>query len=95
MPGMTSIDSLTPPAVLEEAVRRIGSQAATARLLGLSQTSVWKWVNRGKALPAEHVLAVEAATGISRHALRPDIYPIEDRAPPSPTDSRQGARDHA
>lgn len=28
-----------------------------------------------KPLPPIHVLAVEAATGISRHDLRPDIYP--------------------
>lgn len=30
-----------------------------------------------KRLPAEHVLAVEAMTGVSRHNLRPDIYPRE------------------
>lgn len=33
----------------------------------------------GKRLPAEHVLAVEAATGVSRHLLRPDIYPLSER----------------
>ncbi|KNH02633.1 hypothetical protein J121_417 [Qipengyuania citrea LAMA 915] len=31
----------------------------------------------GKRLPAEYVLRVEAATDISRHDLRPDIYPRE------------------
>ncbi len=47
------------------------------RLLGLSQAAVSKWVRLGHALPAEHVLKVEEATGLSRHALRPDIYPVE------------------
>lgn len=30
-----------------------------------------------KRLPAEYVLRVEAATGICRHNLRPDIYPVD------------------
>ncbi|WP_080572834.1 transcriptional regulator [Sphingobium yanoikuyae] len=55
----------------------LGSQSALARLCGVSQQSVSKWVLRNKLLPAEHVLAVEHATGISRHDLRPDIYPRE------------------
>lgn len=65
---------------LDRAVRLIGGQTATAKLLGLSQTAVWKWINRSRPLPAEHVLKVEAATGISRHDLRPDIYPLEETA---------------
>ena len=28
-------------------------------------------------MPAEYVLRTEAATGVSRHDLRPDIYPRE------------------
>ncbi|MBB4149103.1 transcriptional regulator [Sphingobium scionense] len=58
----------------------LGSQSALARLCGVSQQSVSKWVLRNKELPAEHVLAVEHATGISRHDLRPDIYPREASA---------------
>lgn len=64
-----------PQTVLRAAVQAVGSQGAMARLLGISQPSVWKWLDKGKPLPAEHVLAVEAATGVSRHDLRPDIYP--------------------
>lgn len=30
-----------------------------------------------KRVPAEHVLRIEAATGVSRHSLRPDIYPVD------------------
>ena len=80
---------------LARACRKIGSQSALARLVGRDQSTVYEWLLLGKALPAEHVLAVEAATGISRHVLRPDIYPVDDPGPPSPTDSRRGARDHA
>lgn len=72
----------TPAEALRVAVDLIGSQAKTARLLGVAQPSVWKWLNKGQHLPAEHVLAVEAATGISRYELRPDIYPQDD-APPA------------
>jgi DNA-binding transcriptional regulator YdaS (Cro superfamily) len=62
---------------LAQAVRKMGSQSAFARLISMSQTTVYEWLRDQRPLPAEHVLGVEAATGISRHDLRPDIYPIE------------------
>jgi DNA-binding transcriptional regulator YdaS (Cro superfamily) len=54
-------------------------------------------VNKGRRLPAEHVLAVEAATGVSRHDLRPDIYPREDAPaqPPAAVPSAAGGTDSA
>ncbi|WP_088368543.1 transcriptional regulator [Sphingomonas dokdonensis] len=64
----------TPNQALSDAVDAAGGQSALGRLLGTSQAAVWKWVRRGKPLPAEHVLKVEEATGISRHRLRPDVY---------------------
>lgn len=77
----------TPHDALREAVSIIGSQAATARLLGVAQPSVWKWLDRAKELPAQHVRAVEAATGIAKEELRPDLY-----GPPPlvPTHDAQG-----
>lgn len=72
-----SAPPLSPNEALRRAVAALGGQSAMARLLGISQPSVWYWVDKGKALPPEHVLAVEDATGISRHDLRPDIYPRE------------------
>lgn len=62
---------------LREAARRAGGQSQLARICKKSQPSVWGWIHRKKCLPAEHVLDVEAATGVSRHLLRPDIYPRE------------------
>lgn len=86
MPDSTPLpdSSISPlPAdALRRAVAIIGGQSKTARLLDLSQTSIWKWVSKGKVLPAEYCLKVEAATGISRHELRPDIYPVEAPALP-------------
>jgi len=65
----------SPFASLKTAVLKSGSQSAFARLCGVSQTAVWKWLQSAKRLPAEHVLKVERATGVSKHLLRPDIYP--------------------
>jgi DNA-binding transcriptional regulator YdaS (Cro superfamily) len=87
--------NLTPYEALRKAVEILGSQQATADLCGVSQTAVWKWLQTSKRLPAEHVLRVEEATGVSRHALRPDIYPRN--YPPAPdarfygVDQRAGA----
>lgn len=69
---------------LKEAISRLKTQTALARLVGVAQPSVSDWVRRMGRLPAEHVLKVEQATGVSRHDLRPDIYPRDD-APPSST----------
>lgn len=71
------MSQLTPFAALELALDRAGSQSQLARICGVSQPSVWKWLQSSKRLPAEYVLRVEAATGVSRHDLRPDIYPVD------------------
>jgi TorA maturation chaperone TorD len=55
---------------LEEAVRAVGGVSELARQIGISQPSVSNW-NR---VPAERVLIVEAATGVDRKILRPDLY---------------------
>lgn len=57
------------------AVRKAGSQTAFGRLLNKRQSVIFGWLRDNRPLPAEHVLIVEEATGISRHDLRPDIYP--------------------
>lgn len=60
---------------LAEAVEAAGGQLALATKIGTSQSNVWEWLRRSKrGVPAEWVLAVEGASGVSRHALRPDIY---------------------
>jgi DNA-binding transcriptional regulator YdaS (Cro superfamily) len=60
---------------LKRAVKIAGGQTALGRACGKKQQHVWNWLNKSRRVPAEDVLAVEAATGVSRHDLRPDIYP--------------------
>jgi TorA maturation chaperone TorD len=55
---------------LEEAIRVAGGVGALAKKLGISQPSVSNW----SRVPAERVLSVEAATGVGRAMLRPDLY---------------------
>lgn len=85
--------------VIAMAVRKAGSQSAFGRLIGKRQSTVAQWLKAGR-LPPEHVLAVEEATGVSRHDLRPDIYPDErtpaaaalDYRPATPDPRYNGAR---
>ena len=55
---------------LSHAIDAAGGVAQLARKIGIAQSSVSNW-NR---VPAQRVLAVEAATGVSRKQLRPDLY---------------------
>ena len=55
---------------LDEAIRVAGGVGALARKIGISQPSVSNWAR----IPAERVLSVEAATGVNRTILRPDLY---------------------
>ncbi|MEO7467377.1 MAG: YdaS family helix-turn-helix protein [Sphingobium limneticum] len=74
------------------AIRAAGSQSAFGRLIGKRQSVVFGWLRDTRPLPAEHVLAIEEATGISRHDLRPDIYP-RDAAPAADRNGHlEGAR---
>lgn len=57
---------------LNEAVHAAGSVSELARQIGISQPSVSNWTR----VPAERVIAVEAATGIDRSILRPDLYSV-------------------
>lgn len=61
----------------EKAAAKIGGQSALARVLGCSPQAVQRMCATGR-VPAERVLAIEAATGVSRHQLRPDIYPKDN-----------------
>jgi TorA maturation chaperone TorD len=65
---------------LEEAVRAVGGVSELARQIGISQPSVSNW-NR---VPAERVLLVEAATGVDRKILRPDLYAESGESPHDP-----------
>jgi len=55
---------------LSEAIRAAGGIGQLARQIGISQPSVSNWTR----VPAERVISVEAATGVDRAVLRPDLY---------------------
>ena len=63
---------------LKRALEIAGSQSKLAAAIGTSQQLVSYWLANGKPLPAEFVLAAEAKLGVSRHDLRPDIYPASE-----------------
>lgn len=58
------------------AAKAAGGQSALARLLKVTPQAVQKMCASGR-VPAERVLEIEKATGVSRHELRPDLYPTE------------------
>lgn len=63
---------------LAKAVEVAGGQSALAAKLGVKQGHIWYWLNKHpNGVPAEYVLPIERETGVSRHDLRPDIYPPE------------------
>jgi DNA-binding transcriptional regulator YdaS (Cro superfamily) len=80
IPYPTHMTYDSPHQAFVHATQQLGGQSAMARLTGKHQTIVRERLVKGQPLWAEHVLAVESATGVSRHDLRPDIYP-RDLAP--------------
>lgn len=60
---------------LEAAIGRAGTQTKFARLIGVTQQAVSRWVAKRRPIPSEFVLRAEEATGIPRWQLRPDLYP--------------------
>ena len=55
---------------LNRAIDAVGGITELARQIGVAQPSVSNW----QRVPAARVIAVEAATGVSRELLRPDLY---------------------
>lgn len=59
---------------IERAVQAAGGPKAVAEKLEIKRQAVEKWIKHER-LPADRVLIIEALSGISRHELRPDLYP--------------------
>ena len=56
---------------LQAAISRAGSTVKLAAALGIASQAISQW----RRVPAGRVLDVERVTGVSRHDLRPDLYP--------------------
>lgn len=64
---------------VNRAIEAGGGLQPLAAKLGVRYQALQKWRKSGR-VPAERVLSVEAASGVSRHELRPDLYPFESRS---------------
>jgi hypothetical protein len=64
--------SLVMDKALEKAIANVGSSKALAEALGVSAQAVSQW----DRVPPLRVLDVERVTGVPRHELRPDMYPV-------------------
>ncbi len=73
---------------LELALGVAGGVSALARIIGVSQPAISGW----KRVPPDRVLAIEAATGIPRTTLRPDLYAEADLPIPDNLDEIDAAR---
>lgn len=60
-------------AAIEAAIAAAGGVTALAHRLDTTPQRIVNWRARGR-VPAGMVLAVESATGISRHEIRPDVF---------------------
>lgn len=61
------------------------SQSVFAQALGVTQGTISHWINGRARIPAERVIGIELATGgkVTRHELRPDLYPLNDSRSPA------------
>jgi DNA-binding transcriptional regulator YdaS (Cro superfamily) len=66
---------------LKRAIEAAGGPAELARFItqnheNITAQAICDW----KRCPPTRVLMVERASGVSRHELRPDIYPLQEQA---------------
>lgn len=78
---------MTPFEALEACLKAAGSQSQLARDLGCTQPAIWKMIQSAKRMSPEYVLTAERLYRVSRHDLRPDIYPRD--YPLAPDDERR------
>lgn len=57
--------------ILSRVLAAAGGPSALAAKLGIRAPSIYSWTR----IPAGRAAEVEAATGIPRHELRPDLWP--------------------
>ncbi len=63
---------------LQEAIQSLGSQTALANAIKTTQQNISYWLSTG-SINADYVIPIETVSGVSRHRLRPDIYPLDGK----------------
>jgi len=58
---------------LRKVIEELGSLARLAEAINITKQAVSQW----QRVPIDRVLEVEKVSGVSRHELRPDFYPID------------------
>ncbi|MBK8896561.1 MAG: helix-turn-helix domain-containing protein [Candidatus Competibacteraceae bacterium] len=94
------MDKQARKAIIQSIIEKAGGQTALARLLqpyhpNIRQQHVEKWLRYGYRIPGEYCPTIEAVTGISKEALRPDIYAersLSRPIRPQPPERREGGR---
>jgi DNA-binding transcriptional regulator YdaS (Cro superfamily) len=69
------VSDVDPIEAFAMAITRAGGQSALARECGCTPGNISQLIKKGSWLPGRFVLKAEEATGVSRHLLRPDLYP--------------------
>jgi len=82
--------------IIEKAIAVVGSQKELARRIGgkVKQQHIHRWLYLTKCLPAERAIQIEIATdgAVTRHELRPDLWPPPSEFDPPPEDRRRTPR---
>lgn len=55
----------------QRAIKRMGGPTRAARLVGRTRSAVYQW----RQVPADLAIEIEKLAKVSRHDLRPDLYP--------------------
>ena len=69
---------MSAPSNVADVIKQGGGCTQVAKKLNLPLQTVHSWTLRNK-VPAERVIEIERATGVPRHNIRPDIYPLSER----------------
>lgn len=60
---------------IARAIKCIGSQVKLADAIGCGQSTLSNYLLNKKKCSAKVAIAIEQATGVPRHAIRPDLFP--------------------
>lgn len=59
---------------IDKAIKKAGGEVKLARLVGTDRQLVTYWQRTGKP-GATYCMAINEATGVPLHVLRPDVFP--------------------